>query len=739
MNNVWKIGSNWGENGESVLDLFFEYGCVFFSLYEANRLGDWEHVEKGDLFIIADKSVCVAIGRALGPFKSYDESKIEFGESDKNAFIDDYVRLCPVRMILLPQDRRKNWGIKRGRFCEAPNVAEEVRRFWGESSDAFDIKARAVSLLDEEDTNRLLQSSIKYSVPIYQRPYSWGEPNLRRLMQDLDQGLRDNDPVFMGTIQLSQPIPLSSDGQKRRYDIIDGQQRLTTFLILLAILERIAGRENKAIGLVKENFRTSVNNRAAQTDLTSFLDFFDKWKMTDEVVPDDQNRNPYIVNAKTLLVLLKEFAVCTPERDDGPDTEIASGDVLTRYAGEMHDFISKKVKIVVIETHAGLSKTIKIFNTINSSGLDLGSEDLFKVRFYEYLRKLGSGEEVFNQISDVYERIEEYNRKPFADARLSMSVVLHTYQRELIARHDLNVAAFSLSPEAFFDRLFDTALGLREWSGFGLFAQDGSALLSVDDLNHVLDCHIAYFKACNADWDLRIIRQMLWETRYGLAWDFPVLAMVSGVVDADEVKTFARGLFKSLVPPSIRWGKQLYYGRVCLLDLTKAMWHDEFKKNDSVGTWAREWWRSKGLSLDEITSLALEHNQIAGNPRWKNLLCRLVEYLHSKDKDEHLFQRLFQEPFDVEHIQSWTDENDRQAVWKEWGAEINKIGNLAMFERGPNRSVHNHSEQKTRAYDQSKYVSLKELKDGVRDWTREKAEDRRKKLTEEILEFLRED
>ena len=62
--------------------------------------------------------------------------------------------------------------------------------------------------------------------------------------------------------------------------------------------------------------------------------------------------------------------------------------------------------MVVVETVAGLSKTIKIFNTINTAGLDLNGDDLFKVRFYEYLRDTNKyGEDAFEKISNIYKTI----------------------------------------------------------------------------------------------------------------------------------------------------------------------------------------------------------------------------------------------------------------------------------------------------------------------------------------------
>ena len=735
--------------GHSVLDLFMEYGCVFVGEKDGSRIGKWGDVNRGDLFIVSDGATAVAIGEATGTFKSYDETGIRFRKCDADEFIYDGVVLCPARLVLLDEtERGQYWGIDtRKRFCRANGAAAKVRSAWtqknnSQKSESFDIDTRVASLVDERCPNRLIQNAVKYSIPIYQRPYSWGENELRRLMEDLHQGLSNAEPVFMGTIQLSYPIPLQARGNMRSYNVIDGQQRLTTFIILLSILERICGNgiddENSVFNLARRNFRTSVNKRAAQDDLDAFFDFFASRMLTDET-PTEQLNNPYIANAKILYGLLKEIASSQAVADDESDVTIATGEDLTRYATRLREFLASSIKLVVIETRAGLSKTLKIFNTINSSGLDLGSEDIFKVRFYEYLRKRGQGEEVFDRISEIYERVEEHNRHPFAGVCLSMAQILSTCQRMLIARYDLSVVTFAMSQETFFERLFDTVLGVHAWDEFLPLLKDkyqtGAGILTIEDVQAAVECHVDYLKACEADVDLRIARRMFWETRYGYAWDFPVLAMIKGIVNRDSLKGFTYGLFKSLVPPSIYFAKHVYHGRACLLELLKSIWDGSFTECNSVGDWCRSKWSFDGRTLAQMIDAALGY-EIAWTPKWKNLICRIVEYIKSPEKDDALYARLFETGFDIEHIQSYTDEKDYKRVREVWGGELNMIGNLAMFERDLNRSVHNHTEQKVVAYAKSAYRSLKELKSKVHTWVKEDAIERRKAITKMLCDFL---
>ena len=81
--------------------------------------------------------------------------------------------------------------------------------------------------------NELLPSDRLFEIPIYQRGYAWEEENLRDLWDDLDY-LDDRDHYF-GTILLKKAGKKTRAGLRTfdHFEVIDGQQRLTTTLILL--------------------------------------------------------------------------------------------------------------------------------------------------------------------------------------------------------------------------------------------------------------------------------------------------------------------------------------------------------------------------------------------------------------------------------------------------------------------------------------------------------------------------
>jgi uncharacterized protein with ParB-like and HNH nuclease domain len=92
----------------------------------------------------------------------------------------------------------------------------------------------------ETTLQQLIQGEKQFVVPLYQRPYSWQAPQLEQLWADiLDQaealagGIRTSGH-FIGSVVLAPDPDISAT--LSRWIVVDGQQRLTTLLLLLCAL-----------------------------------------------------------------------------------------------------------------------------------------------------------------------------------------------------------------------------------------------------------------------------------------------------------------------------------------------------------------------------------------------------------------------------------------------------------------------------------------------------------------------
>lgn len=101
----------------------------------------------------------------------------------------------------------------------------------------------------------MVQGTKQFQVPLYQRPYSWLEPQLKQLWGDLlDEAERLKDEEggsghFLGSVVLApSPVALGPSGLQR-WLVVDGQQRLTTLMIALAAIRDHVAEEEPQLAL----------------------------------------------------------------------------------------------------------------------------------------------------------------------------------------------------------------------------------------------------------------------------------------------------------------------------------------------------------------------------------------------------------------------------------------------------------------------------------------------------------
>jgi len=88
----------------------------------------------------------------------------------------------------------------------------------------------------ETSLRNLLEGAKQFQIPLFQRPYSWKKGNWETLWEDLMSlyTAEGKDFYFLGPI-VTQSIPGTAEGISP-FIVIDGQQRLTTLTLLLAVL-----------------------------------------------------------------------------------------------------------------------------------------------------------------------------------------------------------------------------------------------------------------------------------------------------------------------------------------------------------------------------------------------------------------------------------------------------------------------------------------------------------------------
>ncbi|GAA7122378.1 DUF262 domain-containing protein [Helicobacter pylori] len=219
-----------------------------------------------------------------------------------------------------------------------------------------------------------LKEELYYQIPIYQRPYQWTEENCEKLLDDLFFNYEDDreSDYFCGSLVLVKSDPHS---KTETYDIVDGQQRLSTFILLAKVLadlyndclsdpknlERLQeGWKDRHTERKRLSFNTIGSN--AEDDFAYALEHFND----SQASKNKNNENNYLKNA----VCLKDYF---------REKEIENID----------DFIKwmySNVKFITI-TCPDADKALRIFNVLNARGLALNATDIFKGELLKELAK----------------------------------------------------------------------------------------------------------------------------------------------------------------------------------------------------------------------------------------------------------------------------------------------------------------------------------------------------------------
>lgn len=108
------------------------------------------------------------------------------------------------------------------------------------------MKADNITLVDF-----LSQSKTLFEIPVYQRNYEWGESQCRQLFSDLVKTIESQNPHFIGAVVY---VPESGDKMSHIEVIIDGQQRITSCMLLL---KAIAENDSTVAEEIEDNFLTN--------------------------------------------------------------------------------------------------------------------------------------------------------------------------------------------------------------------------------------------------------------------------------------------------------------------------------------------------------------------------------------------------------------------------------------------------------------------------------------------------
>lgn len=270
-----------------------------------------------------------------------------------------------------------------------------------------------------------------YVVPDYQREFVWTEKQVGQLLEDIDEQLdSSSSEYFIGTVLVS---PRNDKGH---FDVIDGQQRLTTaFLILCALRVLFQGSEHGE--MINRLLKSSYVDRRGdiKTDLKLDPRYENAETVMEKIV--QANGDPQAVQVSirdagiqiygSVENILNAYHVIFRFLTDNYDD---SGKLKQYYRHLAHD-------VVFIQISTDVSSALKIFETINERGVGLNPMDLLKNLLFAQVAP-----SEFSRLKDDWKKItsplEKSKEKPLRFLRyfLMANYKIQNARRDDIVRED---------------------------------------------------------------------------------------------------------------------------------------------------------------------------------------------------------------------------------------------------------------------------------------------------------------
>ncbi len=232
----------------------------------------------------------------------------------------------------------------------------------------------------------------RYAVPHYQRDYTWNQDQWAELWSDINTAFEGDREYFLGSFVLNTEN-LADEGI---YEIVDGQQRLTTFTILFAVIRDLANHfvhnstheSYAAIGLNVDPNRDKARRAATKAGtlvvhLSEPDNYFLRLNDKDHPVFYDkvQKESPPLLSKEERQTFKAESRLAKGKKFF---TRKLIEDYLDKEDGfiKIEKFVTFcMTKLILLRIAVGSDNdAYLLFETLNDRGLDLSIADLVKNR-----------------------------------------------------------------------------------------------------------------------------------------------------------------------------------------------------------------------------------------------------------------------------------------------------------------------------------------------------------------------
>lgn len=241
-----------------------------------------------------------------------------------------------------------------------------------------------------------------FLIPDYQRPYAWQEKECQKLWDDIFEfaipendatKFDTNDEYFFGPI-------VTFTNKNKKLEVIDGQQRLTTILLLLrAFYAKYGSMQDEQSRSTRENIEKCIwkTDEFGKPNL-------DELKIDSEVAMDKYKDE--------FLNILKTGTVEKDQKSKYAENYRFFQEKINNFLDTYPGYFSYlPIRIlnncILLPIEAESQETaLRIFSTLNDRGLPLSDADIFKAQFYKYYSEKGEKDSFVKKWKELEELCE---------------------------------------------------------------------------------------------------------------------------------------------------------------------------------------------------------------------------------------------------------------------------------------------------------------------------------------------
>lgn len=555
-----------------------------------------------------------------------------------------------------------------------------------------------------------------YIVPDYQREYVWTNEQVEQLLSDLLEAYEEDSkkPYFLGTI-----VTYDTGSQ---FELIDGQQRLTTFFLMLCAIKHLYSLQGE------------------QTDLIENL-----------IYSPTMDPNGNTIHSYHLQLQYEDAGNCLELIEKGqkrPDNLTQSGERLFDAHKMIKDFFVEKfsdfaqlkkfvyfllyvTSFIRIETH-DITDALKIFETINQRGKGLDPMDLLKNMVFRQVDR-SKFKELNMNWKEITRALESIDEKPLRFLRYF-----------IMANYDTSKEKDGVLRE---DQIYSWLSNNNDQCRY-----EEKPFQFVEKMKHDVNLYVKYRRPQDNDAGNMHLKNvtMLAGNSYKLHL---MLLLAASSMDEEALSRFKE------VVESVVYYTVINRITTNITERTFASWCGEIRQITSVES--LEDFVSRAI-LPMVTSWKQDNQsnfmRLGLNSmqqyRIKFILGKITAYVDALRQGTSVVNDVapyVQYTVEIEHIMPQTcyDKAQYGLTEDEYPVYLNRLGNLALLENSINKSIQNEGyAEKAKAYKQSKFYltsALFELTDQGSDtainrtnkilrawktWDKESIEDRQLLLYE---------